>query len=122
MTRIASEELARMRTQLEDSLPDTCVIHSNAGTQAASGYKTSSFGASGTVACRLSPVNRREALEAIEGDKSGASEYFILTVPHGTTLTEKNRVVVSGTTFDVIMAPTPRSYSLCRTATVTRIV
>ena len=118
--RLSAAQLSQMRSTLGSSLPGTCVIYADGGAVGtATGFYSSSVGAVGTVACRLSPVNGSEQLL---GDRVGAVDYFTLTVPYDTTITEKHRAIVDSQTFEIVSVDATRSYSIAKRCTVRKVV
>ncbi len=108
-----------MRAQLATSLPDSCVVKRNAGTvDPTTGFMSDGWGAIGTVACRLSPVPLRKGEEGPQGGGVSALEFFMLTVPYDTDVTEKDQAVVNSTTWEVLSVDAHRSWQLAKRCTV----
>lgn len=98
---LSNDELTDMRTTIQDYLlPDTCSILSITRTSDGSGGFTETWGtASANVACRLDTQNGKY----IDLDGSVRSyKKLVLSLPYNTTITNANRVLFSGNTFQVV--------------------
>ncbi len=101
MPGLTSGELARLRSDMEDTLPDTMNILSVTSTSDGAGGFTETWGTLTTgIACRLDPISPR-------GERLAAgvvTDYtsWMLTYPYGTTLTTAHRVEISGVSYNII--------------------
>ena len=108
---LTADDLSRMRTSLNLSLPGTAVFSRSTQSNDGLGGKTDAWANVGTVACRLSPSGEGE--EQITGARFGGIAPYTLTIPYGSTFTKADRAVTGGKTFEIIAISEPRDYSLC---------
>jgi head-tail adaptor len=106
---LTSSELASMRTEINKLLPDSCVIYSGTIVPDSMGGGTMNWTAAGTVSCRIDAELDGEGLA---GGGLQPFERYMLTVPHGTTISAVNQVKVNGATFNVIGVNPSKSWSL----------
>lgn len=105
-----------MRTVAEQALPGTAVIATQAFSSDGGGGGTTVWTAGGTVACRLAPIRGSEREIA---DRISADADYIVTVPHGATVTTDSRMVIAGGTFNV-EAIRDRSWPVTQRVEVTK--
>ncbi len=111
---LTDADLVGMRSAVTDSLPDTAVIqrgtvHSNHG-----GGGTTAWVATGTVACRLSPISAAGfGAERVIADRLAEDANWLITLPQATTVDTDSRVVISSETFEVLALHEPRTWELC---------
>ena len=105
------DELASMRSTLNDSLPGTAIVQTSNWVSDGGGGGTTSWVASGTFDCRVSPTG---GFEEDQGDRVQPETEFIFTLPANTAINEDAQIVYSGGTYDVIAMPHPRSYEISR--------
>src|SRR5690242_8333550 len=111
---LAAADLDGMRATLDASLPDTCAIVSGATVpDGAGGSVPVDPESSATVACRVSPASElvRQA-EAVEAARIASQAPWVITFPHGTSVSEDDRVTSGGRTFEVAAVFGPRSFSI----------
>ena len=110
----SSEELSLLRSDMESHMmPDECNILEITQTSDGQGGFTDAWGTvtGGTeLACRVDSVNAREN---VSGGALQPYHSFVLTLPHGTTITESNRVEVNSETFTVTSVDSSKSWSGC---------
>lgn len=108
VSALSAAELAAIRADIATLLPDTANILSKTEVPDGSGGVTVTWGtATAAVACRIDPARGREM------DIGGQVQAFygwVLTLPHGTTITNANRVEVNGGTFAVVSADPEKSW------------
>lgn len=109
---LTAGELAYMREELSLALPDTAVIQSVGRASDGMGGGTETWTASGTVSCRVAPRQSTRGSEAGRADAQAAVNDWIITLPHGSTVTETNRVVTGGVTYEITRCRSPRSWQL----------
>jgi hypothetical protein len=98
---LSTAELARLRADAEDYLPDTCTIQTVSRASDGLGGWTETWSNTYTgVACRLAPVQTAQG-EIVEGEQVSALTRWILTVAHDQALDETMRVVHGGETYEV---------------------
>lgn len=120
-------ELARMRADMQAAtLPSTCNILSLTRTPDGEGGWTETWGTvTANVACRLDLVITRGVgfigSEQLQGAALKPYTSWVLSAPHGTALTDANRVEVSGDTFNVVECDASRSWGGNVRATLERL-
>jgi len=88
-----------MRAQQAAALPDTCTISRRTlVSDGAGGYTETWTTAASGVACRLAVA---QAAERILADRVVHEGGFVVTLPYGTSVTSKDRIVVGARTFEV---------------------
>ena len=96
---LPAAELAQLREDLQNTLPDTCNILSLTRTSDSQGGWTEVWGtATLSVSCRLDFIGGNEALN------SGALYPYlraIVTLPQATTISAQNRIEHNGNTYTV---------------------
>ncbi len=109
MTWLTSAELAAMRTDIANLLPDTCNLLSLTLTSDGQGGHTEAWGtATASVSCRLDAAGR-----PFEGQAGTRQEEFgpwVLSVPQGTSITAQQRVECNGSTFNVTSVDNEKSW------------
>jgi len=99
---LTSDELAQLRADLEDLLPDTCTIQADGGSVDSAGHVTPSWSNTATgVACRLDPFTVRSDSRGVIAQQEATRTYYTLTLPHDTTIDTGNRVIVGGLTLEI---------------------
>lgn len=113
MGLLTTADLDGMRTTLNQSLPDTCVIMRPAVTDDGQGGQTQAYAASGTVACRLSPhTSRQTGDEEVRGNRVAGVLERMITLPNATDVALTDQLHVGSQTFDVTAIHAPRSYEI----------
>jgi len=107
-----TNDLVQMRADAAALMPGSCVIHTQSTASDGGGGWTETFTAGSTVACRLASIGggERRATGARVDDRTT----HILTVPQGTTIAEKDRVVVSGATYEVTAVRVRNAWEIAR--------
>lgn len=109
MTLLTAGDIARMRDVLDQSLPDTCVIQGGTIVDDLGGGGSTTWANRGTVDCRLSPMTGSEREVA---DRLSEDAQWLITVPAETVVDTNSRVVISGTSFEVLARRAPRSWEV----------
>lgn len=123
----STQELSRIRDDMQAAtLPDVCNILTLTQTSDGMGGFTEAWGtAYANIVCRLDlSQSRGVGIVGMESPQSASIKPFstwVLSVPHGTTLTNNDRVEVNSETFNVIEVDTPRSWHANLRATVEKI-
>lgn len=115
---LTAAELERMRAVAEQALPGTAVIQAGTLVSDGGGGHTQTFVASGTVACRVAPVN---GVENERGDRISADSQYVITLPAETTVETDDQLVVAGVTYNVT-AVRDRSWEVTRRVEVRKVV
>jgi len=96
---LATADLAFMRGQQADALPDTCAIsRKTLASDGAGGYTETWATVGSGVACRLAVARTGERVMADHIVHEGG---FVVTLPYGTAVTPKDRILVGSRTFEV---------------------
>lgn len=118
---LSSVELAQIRADVADLLPDTCNILSVSRTSDNQGGYTETWGTSTAgVSCRIDAVKATSGNQ-LSGDSLRSFKEFILTLPYSTTISEVNRVELNSETFAVTSVDDGKSWAVVKRAYVERI-
>lgn len=99
---LSTSELAQLRADAEDYLPDTCTLQTVTRTADSIGGWSESWADTYTgVACRIAP-QRMSRAEALLGGQLAAVTGWILTLHHDQAIDETMRVVHGGETYEVV--------------------
>ena len=103
---LTTREVLRLRANIKTALPDTAaIVRDTLASDGQGGYTVTTAGTIATVSCRVASMGS-SSWERQFADRIGTSANYILTMPHGTDVTAKDRIVVSGRTFEVVgLAP-----------------
>lgn len=111
---LSAGELASIRRTADQFLPDVCVINqAGAGSLDADGNWTPGAPTQTTVACRISP-GQYQFNEQVTGGELHGLQPWIITLPAGTAVSEKDQITSGGRTFDVTGVAGPRSLEISR--------
>ena len=111
---LTTAELASIRADIADLMPDTCIIIEVTNTPDNMGGFTAGTAAvtGGTVSCRLDAkiINTLRASEKIVAGAIQPFHQFILTVPYDTTITTENQVQKGTEVYNVISVDEDKSW------------
>lgn len=108
---LSAQELSGLRSTLSASMPDQVVVSRSTATSDGMGGQSEVWAAAGTVAARISPAGA--GLDDLVGGEAVNVAPWVVTVPHGTNITDRDRIEWQGQTFEVIGVNAPRSWSAC---------
>jgi head-tail adaptor len=108
---LSAAEITAMRATLVDSLPDSVVIQRATYVADGMGGSVATWSAAGTVSGRVSP-GPAQGDEQITGGRPVADGPWVVTVPSGTDVTERDRIAFGSTTLEVRKVDTPRSWAI----------
>lgn len=119
---LSAAEVACMRSAVAASLPDTVTILTRSDVSDGMGSVVRSWVEQANVAGRIGPAGGG----SVGGEVERAGTYlavqsWTLTLPHGTTITTADRVLVNGFLHEVVEVTTARSWELCLQARLVRI-
>lgn len=118
MSALSDADMAAIRADIAQLLPDTCNILSVSQTPDGQGGVNQTWGtASAAVACRLDPSRGRDQLI---GGAVRPFYGFILTVPYDTTLTTAQRIEANSETFAVVSVDAGKSWAGSKRALLER--
>lgn len=110
---LTTAELTDMRVTVLDLMPDTCTIQSMSTTKNSIGEAVHSYSNRGTsIQCRLDPLKGHKEEYGMFGGVLQTEGNFVLTVPYDQTVTTTDRVIVDGTTFEVVFVDPEKSWNV----------
>ena len=113
------KELAQMRADIEDLMPDVCSILSVAYTSDGEGGMTEAWGtALADVACR---VDYRSGSEKMTGGAIQPYNKAVISLPYTTALTTKHRVKLDDFVWAVLSVNEGQSWDVVRRAELERV-
>lgn len=108
---ISATELTAMQADLTASMPSTVNISRVTLTSDGMGGQSEAWATVGTVVARVSPNGA--GLDDIAGGEVINQTPWVVTVPVGTSVSERDRIIFSSQTFEVVRTDTPRSWDTC---------
>lgn len=112
MNLLTAADLASMRATATDALDGTAVIQTQQFVSDGGGGGTTTWTASGTVACRIAPYTQSSG-EVVEGDRIAEDAEIVATFPANTSIDEDAQFLSGGKTYSVV-AVRERSQELTR--------
>lgn len=95
---LTATELAQLRQDVLETLPDTCRIERATITNT-NGNVSETWGtAVASAVCRLDPDNRRQE-DAVLADRESGVARYLLSLAYDTDIRDGDRVVVNGRTY-----------------------
>jgi len=107
---LTAGELTSARAVVTSALPGTAVVTRATWTADGFGGSTSVWAGIGTVVARVDMNGA--ASEGIIGGGGAYVAPFVATLPHGTTVAERDRLVTGGRTLEIVGLSEPRDWSL----------
>lgn len=102
MALLTAEDVACVREALAESLTDVCSISRPTDTADAFGGQARTWSTvAASVPCRIAPETRRPVEEGREGRFAVIGDY-VVTLPAGQDVTERDRIVIGGVTYEVL--------------------
>lgn len=99
---LSTQDLTAMRATLDASFPDLATIQRYTSIPDGMGGQDESWGTlTANVACRLSPSGQTRGGERPVGAAMAAIADWTITLPRNQDVTAKDRMVISGRTFEV---------------------
>lgn len=117
---LSTLELAQLRADHEDYMPDTCVIQTKTVTIGAAGGWVETWADEATVDCRLAPQMHGLG-EIINAAQLVSLASWVLTVHHDQAIAATQRVVVGGDTYEVERVEDEHSNRTARRAYLRRL-
>lgn len=99
---LPTSALTWMRGLQEQLMPGTVVIYRMAQTSDGMGGLADGWAAVGTVSGRIYPVNQRGNTEFVAGAQVISETKWYATLPVGTQITARDRVVSGGRSWEVV--------------------
>lgn len=110
---LSDGQITRMRATAERALTDTCAVQRKTTVSDGGGGTTSTWGPHlASVRCRLSPAAGGE--DGVTGARISDESTHIVTLPAGTDVTEADRLVISGQTFEITLVRTRGRFEITR--------
>ena len=101
MPMLSSSELAQLRSDILDLLPDTCRIERMTVTNS-NGYPEESWGtAVASIACRFDPDTTRSNEDTIAEQEAHIIRY-IVTLPYNAGVQDGDRLVFAGSNYEML--------------------
>lgn len=100
-----------MRAQANDAMPASAVVQRVTLSSDGMGGASEAWAAVGTATARVSP-NGAGSDTLLTGRPLHEAPW-VVTLPYGTDVTERDRIVAAGMTLEVVDAPTAYSYETC---------
>lgn len=117
---LTTKELAQLRTEALDLLPDTCRIE-RATVANTYGATAETWGtAVASAACRFDPDQSRKE-ENVVSDREAMVTRYQLTLPYNTDIRDGDRIVYNGGTYQIIELHEQHSLNMFRRARVGQI-
>ena len=110
MGLLTSDDLSWMQDMQERILPGTIVIERYTSTRDPMGGMVNTWAAAGTVIGRIYPQNVRVYDEPLVGNQITSENRWYATLPMGTVVTAKDRLVASNRSFEVVRVNNSESY------------
>lgn len=98
---LTADELAAMRETTATALPDTAVIQGTTYVSDGGGGGTTTWSASGTVACRIAPIISTGQGEGVEGGQLAADAEYIVTLPFDAGVDVEDRLSIGSEIYNV---------------------
>ncbi len=108
---LTTADLTCMRSAVATTLPGTAIVQRSTQASDGMGGVTDTWANAGTVAARVSPSGG--GIEMIAGGEFVASAPWVITVPAGTDVTERDRISYAGQAYEIIRTSSPQSYETC---------
>jgi hypothetical protein len=117
---LSDSELDALRTQLETlTMPQSVAISRATETVSAAGDPVKVWATASTVSGRVDPY-KRGAGDYIVGDQEQGNAFYQLTIEHDASLLDGDRVIVSGTTYEVLQLHTGNALAAVKRALIVR--
>lgn len=118
---LTQPELTQMRMTAEAALPDRGRIQRRTLAPDGYGNQTETWNAITWVNCRI----REDKTKTVEREQAGvmtAIGDFNLTVPWNTVIDSKDRIVINGTTYEIVKPVTDTSWRITRQLRAQKVV
>jgi SPP1 family predicted phage head-tail adaptor len=118
MTMLSSRDIKSMHDICAAALPDTGTIQRQSAISDGGGGQNTSWATLASVACELAPLGGGEARSGLVGERLADETTHTITFAHDTDITEADRVVVNGVTYDVTLVDRGGAWELERRVVV----
>lgn len=121
MPAVTASELTRLRTDFSANwFVESCAISRPTSASDGRGGHTDTYTTVATVMCRRTGPNISAANEAPAADRMQSSIEWVVSLPAGTSVQPKDRLVISGRTYEV-NADLDRTTEIARYVVATEI-
>jgi SPP1 family predicted phage head-tail adaptor len=116
MSLVTAAELADLKAEQVDALPDTCVLKTKTATNTSTG-RTYVEATVATVACRVGPLSQEERLTA---SRLGVDVDAVIAFADSQAILPAYRITTGGVTYEVIGPDVDRTWRTANTVRVKR--
>lgn len=115
MIGLTAKELASIRSDINNLLPDTGYIITRTETSDGMGGINVATSATGTVSCRLDArmINMLKGGESVAGAAIQSFQQLVLTIPYDTTITTDNQFLKGGQLYNITSVDDDKSWKGC---------
>src|SRR5436853_652197 len=117
---ITDAELAALRTENLQAMPDAATILRQTAASTAGGH-SETYAQIGTSPCRLTASVLSGGTEQMGAGQLVATMAYTMTVPAGTDIRDSDRIVCQGTTFEVLAGKRAASWDLSDSYTLVEV-
>ena len=110
MSGLSARELAQIREDIEDLLPETAVVLSVTRVSDGGGGWSETWGTASTTICR---VDWKSGTEVMSGGAIQPVRACVITLPHDAVVVEGNRIQAGGETYAVTSVDNDKSWVGC---------
>ena len=119
---LTAAELADLRADILETLPDTCTIQRPTEVTDAYGNTAKTWPDTYTgVACRIDPFNARGISDGVIALREASISWYQLTVPWNTDLRYGDRIVFGGDTYELVQLIDDHSLRAVRRAVIAKL-
>jgi len=114
---ITAAELTQMRADVQELMPDTCNLLTVTNTPDGYGGVTQAWGtATADVICRLDNASNTTYGEQLVANGIQPFSRWVLSVPHGTSMTDEMQVEIGADLYNVTMVDVDKSWPVVERA------
>jgi hypothetical protein len=117
---LRNSAIARARRAVQEMMTSTATIKRNTGARNSGGY-AQNFVTVGTTPCLMTASVLGGGAESESAGQLVATMQYTLTVPGGTDIKPRDRIVVGGTTFEVLACKRSDTWNTSDSATLVEI-
>ena len=120
---IGATELATMRATVTSGLTDTATIKTRTLANDSAGNAVETYAGTTATACRIrfSSGGKPSQPKQRSGEQSQPQQLWTVTLPYSVTVNETDRLIINGTTYEVVTANETRSLELCKRVLCKRV-
>lgn len=117
MSMLPARDLAAMRREMQRMLPDTATIQRRTIASDGGGGQTETRATlAASVPCRIAPTGGGESGSAMsdDGDRVRDESTHVVTFANGQDITETDRILIDGSTYEVLLVRQRGTWELTR--------